>query len=174
MYSPLYRQEQERKRPGIQLSRQTLSNWLVRCAEEHLAPVYEELHRQLLREDIIHADETKVHILKESGENAQSDTFMWLYRSGKYAKLPIVLYKYQPSRGGQKREPPHRSPSCVRPLNIWRDSGRIWRAIYRMVGSRLVIIDPNAILSRLWWDARISCLPILQVVRNLVRKYIVS
>lgn len=101
MYSPLYRQEQEWKRQGIQLSRQTMSNWLVRCAEEHLTPVYEELHKQLLCEDIIHADETKVQVLKKPDKKAQSDSFMWLYRSGKCAKRPIVLYEYQPSRGGQ-------------------------------------------------------------------------
>lgn len=34
---PLYRQEQEFTRNGILLSRQTMSNWLIRCAESRLA-----------------------------------------------------------------------------------------------------------------------------------------
>ena len=47
MGSPLYRQEQEWQRQGIRLTRQTMTNWLLKCAEDWLRPVYEELHRQL-------------------------------------------------------------------------------------------------------------------------------
>ena len=42
MGSPLYRQEQELKRQGVQLSRQTMSNWILRCSKDWLTPVYEE------------------------------------------------------------------------------------------------------------------------------------
>ena len=34
MASPLYRQEQELNRSGIQLSRQTMSNWILRAADD--------------------------------------------------------------------------------------------------------------------------------------------
>ncbi len=44
MGSPLYRQEQEMNRQGIQLSRQTMSNWILRATEDDLAPVYHRLH----------------------------------------------------------------------------------------------------------------------------------
>ena len=47
MYVPLYRQEQEWNRAGVRLSRQTMSNWVLRVAEDWLKPVYEELHRRL-------------------------------------------------------------------------------------------------------------------------------
>ena len=46
MGSPLYRQEQEWNRQGVMLSRQTMSNWLLRCADDWLAPIYEELRKQ--------------------------------------------------------------------------------------------------------------------------------
>ncbi len=59
MGSPLSRQEQEWNRQGIQLSRQTMSNWLIRCAQDWLTPVYEQLHKELLRHDLLHADETE-------------------------------------------------------------------------------------------------------------------
>ena len=40
MGSPLYRQEQELRRQGISLIRQTMSNWILRAAEDYLTPVY--------------------------------------------------------------------------------------------------------------------------------------
>ena len=98
MYSPLYRLEQEMKRQDIQLSRQTMSNWLIRCAEDWLTPVYNELHARLLANDIIHADETELQVLHEDGKPAQSKSYMWLFRTGRYAPIQIVLYKYYPNR----------------------------------------------------------------------------
>ena len=41
MGCPLYRQEQEMNRKGIKLSRQTMSNWILKATEDYLAPVYE-------------------------------------------------------------------------------------------------------------------------------------
>ena len=45
MGCPLYRQEQEINRKGIKLSRQTMSNWILKAAADYLTPVYEQLHR---------------------------------------------------------------------------------------------------------------------------------
>jgi len=56
MGSPLYRQEQEWDRQGVKLSRQTMSNWILRAAEDWLKPVYDELHRRLVRQQVLHAD----------------------------------------------------------------------------------------------------------------------
>jgi transposase len=95
---PLYRQEQELNRKQIMLSRQTMSNWVIKCSEKWLTPIYEELHRKLLQEDIIHADETALQVLHEPGKTPQTESFMWLYRTGKYASHPIVLYEYRPDR----------------------------------------------------------------------------
>jgi len=98
MASPLYRQEQEWARNGIQLSRQTMSNWLVRVSRDWLRPIYEELHRRLCEMDVAHADETTLQVLKEDGKPAQSKSYMWLYRTGGDAERPIVLYEYQQNR----------------------------------------------------------------------------
>ena len=101
MGSPLYRQEQEINRKGIKLSRQTMSNWILKAAEEHLAPVYEQLHKELLTRDVLHADETTLQVLHEPGKKPQSDSYMWLYRTGGDTERPIVLYEYQPGRGAK-------------------------------------------------------------------------
>lgn len=98
MASPLYRQEQEWKQNGILLSRQTMSNWLIKASEDWLEPIYEEMKQCLRRYDVVHGDETTVQVLKEPGKTAQSKSYMWLYRTSGEAKHQIVLYDYQPDR----------------------------------------------------------------------------
>lgn len=98
MASPLYRQEQEWLQNGIRLSRQTMSNWLIKASEEWLEPLYEEMKIQLLRHDVLHADETVLQVLKEPGKPAKSKSYMWLFRTSGEAKHQIVLYDYQPDR----------------------------------------------------------------------------
>jgi transposase len=97
---PLYRQEQEWERNGIHLSRQTMSNWIIRCAEDWLRPIYDRLRQLLCEREALHADETPVQVLHEPGRAAQSKSSMWLYRTGSDAEHPIVLYDYQTSRSG--------------------------------------------------------------------------
>ena len=101
MGSPLYRQEQELNRKGIHLSRQTMSNWILKAAEDYLTPVYDQLRKELLTRDVLHADETTLQVLHEPGKKPQSDSYMWLYRTGGDTDSPIVLYEYQPSRGAK-------------------------------------------------------------------------
>ena len=72
MGSPLYRQEQEWNRQGVKLSRQTMSNWILRAAEDWLKPVYAELHKRLVQREVLHADETTLQVLREPGKSAQS------------------------------------------------------------------------------------------------------
>lgn len=102
--SPLYRQEQEWDRQGVKLSRQTMSNWILRAAEDWLRPVYEELHKRLVQHEVLHADETTLQVLREPGRSAQSKSYMWLYRTGGDAEHPIVLYEYRPNRKPKNAE----------------------------------------------------------------------
>jgi len=98
MCSPLYRQEQDWKRQGVALSRQTMANWVIRCAEDWLAPLYERMRRRLLAHEVLHADETVVQVLREPGKTPQSKSTMWLYRTSGDTERHIVLFEYQPSR----------------------------------------------------------------------------
>lgn len=98
MASPLYRQEQEWKQNGILLSRQTMSNWLIKASEDWLEPIYEEMKHRLRGHNVVHGDETVLQVLKEPGKTAQSKSYMWLYRTSGEAKHQIVLYDYQPDR----------------------------------------------------------------------------
>lgn len=103
MGSPLYRQEQDWAHKGIPLSRQLMGNWLIRATQEHLFPIYDALKGQLLKQDVLHADETSVQVLREPSKAPQSKSYMWLYRTGADAADAIILYDYK--EGRHKRHP---------------------------------------------------------------------
>lgn len=94
---PLYRQEQIWRRLGVELSRATLCNWVLKCGEL-LVPLVELLKEELLERDYVHADETTVQVLKEDGKTAISKSYMWVYLTGGTDK-PILIYEYAPGRG---------------------------------------------------------------------------
>ena len=95
---PLYRQEQEFKRLGLNISRQTMANWMIFISTKYLRPIYDIMKAELLTHQVLHADETVVQVLHEPGKTPQSDSRMWLYRNSGDAKNAIVLYEYQPDR----------------------------------------------------------------------------
>ena len=70
---PLYRQEQELRRLGLPVSRQTMSNWVLTAGERWLLPVYHVLHKELLANKILHADETTLIVLREPERQALAD-----------------------------------------------------------------------------------------------------
>lgn len=55
------------------------------------------MRKELLKQEVLHADETTLQVLNEEGRKANSNSCMWLYRSGREA-APIVLYEYQTTR----------------------------------------------------------------------------
>ena len=100
---PLYRQESLFKEYGIALSRQTMSSWLLRCADL-LKPLYNKLHKILLQQAVIQADETTLKVI----ESDKAKCYMWLYCTGtdspenNYTDIPnIVLYDFHESRASQ-------------------------------------------------------------------------
>lgn len=95
---PLYRLEQQFKRWGVDISRQNMSNWMIKGAK-CLEPLFSRMVNYALERDILHADETSVQVLREPGRKASTKSFMWLYRTGS-EKPAIVLYDYQPTRSG--------------------------------------------------------------------------
>jgi hypothetical protein len=96
---PLYRQEMIFKRLTIDLSRATLSNWVLKSAEL-LTPFYDRLREYLIRQTILQADETTLNVIQD-GRETQAKSYMWLYQSGGHEiACPIVLYEYQATRAG--------------------------------------------------------------------------
>lgn len=94
-HSPFYRQQQHWERQGISLSRQTMSNWSLEAADQCLAPVVDHMHDLLLKQEIIHSDDTGIQVLHEvERDNKKSNSFMWVYQSGQAEAQQIVLYDY--------------------------------------------------------------------------------
>lgn len=90
---PLYRQEKEWAHYGIQLSRKTLANWIIRSSQDWLEPLYEALKKQLNQQEAIHADETVYQILnRPDGKPATSNARMWLFQTIEGSKTPVILY----------------------------------------------------------------------------------
>ena len=52
-HMPLYRQEAEWKRLGLELSRTTMANWLIIASREYFIPIVNRMHEILLRRSII-------------------------------------------------------------------------------------------------------------------------
>lgn len=97
---PLYRQEKEFARQGIYLPRQNMANWLIRCTDDYFKPLYERMRQELLTNDVLHADETTTQVLKEPGRKPTSNSYMWLYRTGR-SDRPVVLFEYQQTRAAE-------------------------------------------------------------------------
>lgn len=101
---PLARQEKIWAREGICLSRATMANWVIQCAQSWLKPLYKHMKQELLTHSVIHADETVVQVLKEDGKPATAESRMWLYASAALLRHQVRLFEYQPDRSGKRPE----------------------------------------------------------------------
>ena len=103
---PLYRQRLIYQRAGIELSRSTLSDWIGRCGVE-LEPLTNALKEVVLQQQVLHADETPVTIMR-MGENDKTEERLCLvYATTQYNPVQAVIYDFQDSRS---------VPACCRVL----------------------------------------------------------
>jgi transposase len=100
---PLYRQSTWFNEYGIDLSRQTMSLWIIKYTPL-LVVVYERLKYYLLKQGVIQADETTLKVILVD----KSTCYMWLYCTGadspsiNTTDIPnIVVYDFQTSRSGK-------------------------------------------------------------------------
>lgn len=88
-------------RMGVPLKRDTMANWIILSANYWLKSLYDRMHEQLLKSDIIMSDETTWQVNREEGKKASSKSYMWIHRSGEGAEHPIILYEYTKTRSGE-------------------------------------------------------------------------
>ena len=91
---PLYRQSERLARSGIDISRKTLCDWVMQCADL-LKPVVDEIKKDVLKSPKIHTDDTKVPVQSE-GKTKESRLWVYLGCCGK--SPPAVVYDYTPNR----------------------------------------------------------------------------
>ena len=95
---PLYRLERIFSRIGVDLSRQTMSNWLIAIAKP-LRKIVVVMRSDLRKLNLATADESPLQVIVEAGRSAYQKSWMWLFTSSAIAR-PILIYKYDPSRAG--------------------------------------------------------------------------
>lgn len=89
----LYRQEKEWQMYGLELSRRTMTNWMITIANDWLRPLYDSFAKLLVKEEVLHADETHYQVLNRTdGRDATSQARIWLFQTVKGSEEPIVYY----------------------------------------------------------------------------------
>jgi transposase len=95
---PLYRQQKIFGRLGIELSRATMANWVVKASQQ-CQPIIEHLQEEIRSGPMINVDETPYQVLNEPGRSNTSKSYMWVFKGGS-ENSPALLYQYHPTRSG--------------------------------------------------------------------------
>ena len=95
---PFYRQEMIHAREGIELSRQTMSGWVIQL-HDRLTPLMATMKRLLYQGRTLHIDESRLQVLNEPGRENSQLSYMWIYGGGPPDK-PVVWFQYADTRSG--------------------------------------------------------------------------
>jgi transposase len=96
---PLYRQEAVFQRAGHLIARSTLAQWVGECGVQ-LQPLVDALAAELLRQGVLHADETPVAMLKP-GHGKTHRAYLWSYCTTSFNPVQAVVFDFAETRGGQ-------------------------------------------------------------------------
>ena len=96
---PLYRQERQFARMGVELSRRTMSDWMIAAASP-CEPLLELLLERLRSGPKLQIDETTVQVLKEPDRANTAVSYTCGWPRGGPPETPVLVYRYEPSRGG--------------------------------------------------------------------------
>lgn len=98
---PLYRQEAEFARRGIALSRQTMSNWIIRFSRDRFCQVAGRMAELLKASGCTQCDETTLLVIRD-GRKAGRKSFMWIHVTSELSDgHPIAVFTYEPDRSTQ-------------------------------------------------------------------------
>lgn len=98
---PLERQSKAYKTNGINISTNTMANWVIKSCDYYLSLIYDRLHQQIYNSNVIHADESPVKTMRIDNTKIKNGkkTYMWVYRNRVMKDTyPIVLFDWQDSR----------------------------------------------------------------------------
>ena len=98
---PLERQSKAFKTNDIQLSTNTMANWVIKSTDVYLSLIYDRLHELIYDSKVIHADESPIKVMRIDHAKIKNGkkTYMWVYRNRPLREThPVVLFDWQPSR----------------------------------------------------------------------------
>ena len=96
---PFYRQAKRYQGEGVDLSRQTMSGWVVQLIDP-LTPLLKCLKRGLYEGPVLHLDETRFQVLGEADRENTQKSYMYVYKGGPPGK-PVVWYDYADNKGSR-------------------------------------------------------------------------
>jgi transposase len=96
---PLYRQEKQFARIGVELSRQDMANWVLGVFRR-LRPLRELFRRAIRGGPKVGIDETTVQVMDEPDRPNTTKSYMWVFLGGE-AGRPVVEFQYHPTRSGK-------------------------------------------------------------------------
>ena len=99
---PLHRQEAIFARHGVNLSRKTMCDWMLQCANV-LRPVVEAMKEVVLQSHVIHTDDTPVQAQEKENKGKSHRAYLWVYVGD--VEHPYTLYDFTWTRS---REGPER------------------------------------------------------------------
>ncbi len=91
---PLYRQQQQFERLGVNFPRQTLCDWIEKGAA-WLQPIVREMKRELLAGDYLQVDETPVRVMDPEVKGQCALGYLWV--AGRPGS--DVIFEFHPGRG---------------------------------------------------------------------------
>ena len=93
---PLERQSKTFRTNGIQLSSNTMANWVIKSTDIYLSLIYDRLHEIIYDSKVIHADESPVKVMQIDHARIKNGkkTYMRVYRNRPLRGThPIVLFE---------------------------------------------------------------------------------
>jgi transposase len=93
---PLFRQQQQFERLGVNFPRNTLCGWVERAAQ-WLQPIVRQMKQELLAGDYLQVDETPVRVLDPEVKGKSARGYLWV------AGRPggDVIFEFHPGRGAE-------------------------------------------------------------------------
>jgi hypothetical protein len=96
---PLYRQEEAFECMGVNLSRQTMCNWVLRFSFEYFGSIFDYMYKLLMMVSYHQCDETTLRVNKD-GRKPGSKSYIWVHITSELLNThPIILFCYELTRG---------------------------------------------------------------------------
>ena len=96
---PLFRQESIFGRADLAIPSSTLAQW-VGVTGVQFQPLVDALRDVLLEQQVVHADETPVHMLAP-GTKKTRRSYFWAYANSQFRETAAVVYDFSPGRAAE-------------------------------------------------------------------------
>ncbi len=101
-HQPLNRQCEQLARQGVEISKQTLCQWILRAGKA-LEPLYEAMMQKIIKSNNLFVDEVPIDMLSP-GKGKVQQVYIWVMAGGCQRDPPYRVYKFYPDRKHRNAE----------------------------------------------------------------------